>query len=58
VTFPRLSVAAEALPLSIFARLREKLAGYRGDVIPLQIGDTYLMPPAAGRLAGRRWSQP
>lgn len=51
MTFPRLSVAAEALPLSIFARLYEKLAGFRGDVIPLQIGDTYLMPPACGRLA-------
>ncbi len=51
MTFPRLSVSAESLPLSIFARLYEKLAGFKGDVIPLQIGDTYLMPPAAGRLS-------
>lgn len=56
MTFPRLSVAAEALPLSIFARLYEKLAGWKGDVIPLQIGDTYLMPPAAGRLARQDFS--
>jgi len=50
VTYPRLSVAAEALPLSLFARLYEKLAEFRGDVIPLQQGDTYLLPPPAGRL--------
>ena len=43
--FPRLSTAAEAMPLSIFARLYERLARFTGDVIPLQIGDTYLSPP-------------
>jgi aspartate/methionine/tyrosine aminotransferase len=43
--FPRLSAAAEAMPLSIFARLYERLARFTGDVIPLQIGDTYLSPP-------------
>jgi len=43
--FPRLSAAAEAMPLSIFARLYERLARFSGDVIPLQIGDTYLGPP-------------
>lgn len=53
MTFPRLSVAAEAMPLSIFARLYEKLASFDGDVIPLQIGDTYLLPPAAGRLGAQ-----
>ena len=51
MSFPRLSVAAEAMPLSIFARLVEKLKSFQGDVIPLQIGDTYLLPPEAGRLA-------
>jgi aspartate/methionine/tyrosine aminotransferase len=43
--FPRLSAAVEAMPLSIFARLYERLARFTGDVIPLQIGDTYLSPP-------------
>jgi aspartate/methionine/tyrosine aminotransferase len=33
------------VPASIFARLREVLASYQGDVIPLQIGDTHLPPP-------------
>lgn len=55
MTFPRLSVAAEALPLSIFARLFEKLAGFTGDVIPLQIGDTYLLPPEPGRLSHQHY---
>jgi N-succinyldiaminopimelate aminotransferase len=45
--FPDLSAAGRAVPASIFARLREHLARYPGDVIPLQIGDTHL-PPAAG----------
>lgn len=34
------------MPASIFARLREYLARYGGDFIPLQIGDTHLSPPA------------
>lgn len=44
--FPSLSVAGNSVPASIFAKLREHLARYDGDVIPLQIGDTYLHPPA------------
>jgi len=44
--FPELSVAGQNVPASIFARLREHLARFPGDVIPLQIGDTYLRPPA------------
>ncbi|HEY4175870.1 MAG TPA: pyridoxal phosphate-dependent aminotransferase [Kofleriaceae bacterium] len=44
--FPDVSAAGAAVPASIFARLREHLARYPGDVIPLQIGDTYLPPPA------------
>ncbi len=44
--FPDLSTAGRAVPASIFARLREVLATFQGDVIPLQIGDTYLPPPA------------
>lgn len=39
------------MPLSIFARLYEMLATFTGDVIPLQIGDTYLPPPNSGRLS-------
>jgi N-succinyldiaminopimelate aminotransferase len=44
--FPSLSAAGNAVPASIFARLREHLATFTGDVIPLQIGDTHLHPPA------------
>ncbi|MBA2538462.1 MAG: hypothetical protein H0V17_02400, partial [Deltaproteobacteria bacterium] len=43
--FPDLSVAGVAVPASIFARLREHLAKFPGDIIPLQIGDTHLAPP-------------
>jgi aspartate/methionine/tyrosine aminotransferase len=43
--FPRLSAAADAVPASVFARLYERLARFKGDVIPLQIGDTHLTPP-------------
>ena len=49
--YPDLSAAAQSLPLSIFARLYERLDRFRGDVIPLQIGDTYLVPPRQARLA-------
>lgn len=44
--FPAFSAAGTATPASIFARLRERLALFQGDVIPLQIGDTHLAPPA------------
>lgn len=47
---PDLSAAAEALPLSIFARLYEAAAAFDGRVIPFHIGDTYLEPPELGRL--------
>ena len=43
--FPDVSTAGAAVPASIFARLREVLANFQGDVIPLQIGDTHLPPP-------------
>ena len=44
--FPSLSVAGNTVPASVFAKLREHLARFGGDVIPLQIGDTHLRPPA------------
>ena len=53
--FPSLSAAGEAVPASIFARLREHLAKFPGDVIPLQIGDTYLAPPV--RLDDLAWRE-
>ncbi len=42
-----MSTSGNAVPASIFARLREHLATFPGDFIPLQIGDTHL-PPAQG----------
>jgi N-succinyldiaminopimelate aminotransferase len=54
--FPRLSGAADAVPLSIFARLYERLARFSGDVIPLQIGDTYVLPPDVAQLSRIDWS--
>jgi len=45
--FPSVSAAGHATPASIFARLREHLARFPGDVIPLQIGDTHLAPAHA-----------
>ncbi|HEY1815033.1 MAG TPA: pyridoxal phosphate-dependent aminotransferase [Kofleriaceae bacterium] len=35
------------MPASIFARLRDHLARFGGDVIPLHIGDTHLPPAVA-----------
>jgi aspartate/methionine/tyrosine aminotransferase len=53
---PALSVAADALPLSIFARLYERLARFEGDVVPFHIGDTYLAPPEGSRLGSLGFS--
>jgi aspartate/methionine/tyrosine aminotransferase len=48
---PSLSTAADALPLSIFQRLYERLARFPGgEVVPLHIGDTCLAPPVPARL--------
>ena len=53
--FPDVSTAGAAVPASIFARLREHLARFPGDVIPLQIGDTHLAPP--WRLDDGAWAE-
>lgn len=53
--FPDVSVAGAAVPASIFARLREHLARFPGDVIALQIGDTHLVPPCG--LADHAWAE-
>jgi len=53
--FPSLSAAGHATPASIFARLREHLATFPGDFIPLQIGDTHLAPAHA--LGAIRWEE-
>lgn len=53
--FPDVSTAGAAVPASIFARLREHLARFEGDFIPLQIGDTYLAPPL--RLHEVAWTE-
>jgi aspartate/methionine/tyrosine aminotransferase len=45
--FPEVSTAGARVPASIFLRLREHLARFPGDYIPLQIGDTHLAPPAS-----------
>ncbi|MBL0213463.1 MAG: pyridoxal phosphate-dependent aminotransferase [Myxococcales bacterium] len=52
--FPDVSTAGTRVPASIFARLREHLARFPGDVIPLQIGDTHLAPPSG--LAEVEWA--
>ena len=53
--FPSVSASGNAVPASIFARLREHLATFKGDVIPLQIGDTHLAAPE--RLDGIAWTE-
>jgi aspartate/methionine/tyrosine aminotransferase len=53
--FPSLSNAGNAVPASIFAKLREHLARYQGDFIPLQIGDTHLHPPVT--MHAIEWAQ-
>ncbi len=47
---PKLSKASQKLPLSIFTRLYDRLENFSGEVIPLQIGDTSVLPPEAARL--------
>ncbi len=47
---PRLSAAATAVRTSVFAALQARIDAYRaagGELIPLQIGDTFLPPPEA-----------
>src|SRR3954469_13465457 len=53
--FPDLSSPAGAMPSSIFARLVDRLASYQGEVFPLHLGGTHLMPPAASGLSRQSW---
>lgn len=52
---PDVSVAAGAMPPSIFTRLRERLAVHRGEVFPFHLGDTHLLPPDEARLEALEW---
>jgi aspartate/methionine/tyrosine aminotransferase len=54
---PTVSAHAGAMPASIFARLMERLAGFRGEVVPFHLGDTYVDPPVAARLENIAWEQ-
>jgi aspartate/methionine/tyrosine aminotransferase len=39
------SQVARTVRSSVFARMAKQLAEYKGDLIPLHMGDTYLLPP-------------
>ena len=41
----------------MFARLYERLAHFSGDVIPLQVGDTHLLPTRSARMCQQPWSE-
>ncbi len=45
------------MPSSIFARLMERVAGFRGEVVPFHLGDTHVEPPAASRLENIAWEE-
>jgi aspartate/methionine/tyrosine aminotransferase len=40
-----LSGAAQGVRSSVFARLQQKIAAHKGELFPLHIGDTHLLPP-------------
>jgi aspartate/methionine/tyrosine aminotransferase len=46
----RPSLAAREIRSSVFARLASKMATLRGDLYPLHLGDTHLLPPEPARL--------
>jgi aspartate/methionine/tyrosine aminotransferase len=51
---PRLSAAASGVRQSVFAALQARIDAHRaagGDLVPLQIGDTWLPPPEAALTA-------
>ncbi|MBM4375109.1 MAG: pyridoxal phosphate-dependent aminotransferase [Deltaproteobacteria bacterium] len=58
---PRLSCAASTVRNSVFAALQSRIDAFRargGELVPLQIGDTYLPPPAAAFESLRRLEVP
>lgn len=58
---PPLSGAATAVRKSVFAELQTRIDAYRsagGQLIPLQIGDSYLTPPAAAHEAAAQDADP
>lgn len=54
---PDISTPAGSIPSSIFARLVDKLAQFRGDVVPFHLGDTHLRPPEPARLENVAWDE-
>jgi aspartate/methionine/tyrosine aminotransferase len=43
------------MPSSIFARLMERLAQFKGEVFPFHLGDSHLAPPEPARLEAIDW---
>ena len=48
--FPRFSSSVTAMPGAVYSAVTARLAGYSGEVYPLNVGDTWMEPPAGCRM--------
>lgn len=55
---PSLSACVRAIRPGVFAELQQRIDARGGDVVPLQIGDTSLDPPAEARFAPEPTADP
>ncbi|RME29426.1 MAG: pyridoxal phosphate-dependent aminotransferase [Deltaproteobacteria bacterium] len=54
---PDISPVIAAMPRGVFSSVAHRIAGLRGEVYPLHIGDTWLEPPEGCRLEDLRTEQ-
>ncbi len=48
--FPLVAPTVAAIPGSVYSKLSHRLAGYRGEIYPLSVGDTWMEPPVGCRM--------
>ncbi|HEV7667465.1 MAG TPA: pyridoxal phosphate-dependent aminotransferase [Thermoanaerobaculia bacterium] len=49
-SFPLVAPTVAAIPGSVYSLLAHRLEGYKGEIYPLSVGDTWMEPPAGCRM--------
>ncbi len=48
--FPQVAPTVAAIPGAVYSKLAHRLEGYRGEIYPLSVGDTWMEPPPGCRM--------
>ncbi len=52
--FPEVAPTVAAIPGAVYSKLAHRLDGYKGEIYPLSVGDTWMEPPVGCRMEDQR----